>query len=101
MQQWEINQLCFEVDVEPYAKRRDVAISQLATAAGVSVSSHVSHTLYVSMSKRKKGVVKWSPDSNQAHILCCTLLKLYETIAQRAAASTGPVHSSHAACSHV
>eukprot|EP00878_Enallax_costatus_P020725 GHUV01021916.1.p1 GENE.GHUV01021916.1~~GHUV01021916.1.p1 ORF type:complete len:400 (+),score=98.18 GHUV01021916.1:1271-2470(+) len=45
-QQWQINQLCFEVDVEPYAKSRDATIAQLAAAAGVTVSSHVSHTLY-------------------------------------------------------
>lgn len=43
-----MQQLCYEVDVEPYARTRDAAINQLATAAGVEVSAHASHTLYVS-----------------------------------------------------
>lgn len=42
-----MQQLCYEVDVEPYARTRDAAINQLAAAAGVEVSAHVSHTLYV------------------------------------------------------
>ncbi len=47
-QDWNISQLCYEVDVEPYAKTRDAAIGQLAAAAGVKVKACVSHTLYVS-----------------------------------------------------
>lgn len=43
-----MQQLCYEVDVEPYAKSRDAAVGQLAAAAGVAVSASVSHTLYVS-----------------------------------------------------
>ena len=46
-QEWNVQQLCYEVDVEPYARTRDAAINQLAAAAGVEVSAHVSHTLYV------------------------------------------------------
>lgn len=42
-----MQQLCYEVDVEPYARTRDAAINQLAATAGVEVSAHVSHTLYV------------------------------------------------------
>lgn len=44
--EWNVQQLCYEVDVEPYARTRDAVISQLAAAAGVEVSAHVSHTLY-------------------------------------------------------
>lgn len=43
-----MQQLCYEVDVEPYARSRDTTINQMAAAAGVQVSAHVSHTLYVS-----------------------------------------------------
>lgn len=43
-----MQQLCYEVDVEPYACTRDAAVNQMAAAAGVQVSAHVSHTLYVS-----------------------------------------------------
>jgi cryptochrome len=49
---WSITQLCYEVDVEPYALRRDAAIGGLAAAAGVEVTPFVSHTLYVSMLAR-------------------------------------------------
>lgn len=49
---WGITQLCYEVDVEPYALRRDAAIAALATGAGVEVAPFVSHTLYVSMLAR-------------------------------------------------
>jgi deoxyribodipyrimidine photolyase len=48
MQEWQISQLCYEVDVEPYAQTRDAAINQLAAQAGVAVAPFVSHTLYVS-----------------------------------------------------
>jgi hypothetical protein len=43
-----VQQLCYEVDVEPYARSRDNTVNQMAAAAGVQVSAHVSHTLYVS-----------------------------------------------------
>ncbi|KAF8061969.1 UVR3 [Scenedesmus sp. PABB004] len=43
---WGVTQLCFEVDTEPYAKRRDADVAAAAAAAGVAVSAHVSHTLY-------------------------------------------------------
>ncbi|KIZ03776.1 cryptochrome 2 (photolyase-like) [Monoraphidium neglectum] len=54
---WQISQLCFEADVEPYAKARDATVAQLAQAAGVHVSAHTSHTLYVSRRccKRRAG----------------------------------------------
>lgn len=48
LQEWGVQQLCYEVDVEPYARSRDAAINEAAAAAGVTVSAHVSHTLYVS-----------------------------------------------------
>jgi hypothetical protein len=43
--------------VEPYAKARDATVAQLAQAAGVHVSAHTSHTLYVSRRccKRRAG----------------------------------------------
>jgi hypothetical protein len=47
-QEWNVQQLCYEVDVEPYARARDAAVAQLAADAGVQVSAHISHTLYVS-----------------------------------------------------
>jgi hypothetical protein len=43
-----VTQLCYEVDVEPYAKARDATVAELAEKAGVLVSPHISHTLYVS-----------------------------------------------------
>ncbi|KAI8474142.1 MAG: FAD binding domain of DNA photolyase-domain-containing protein [Monoraphidium minutum] len=43
---WKITQLCYEVDVEPYARSRDASVAALAAAAGVEVSAHTSHTLY-------------------------------------------------------
>jgi cryptochrome len=48
LQEWNVQQLCYEVDVEPYAKGRDAAVGRLAAEAGVAVSPCVSHTLYVS-----------------------------------------------------
>jgi deoxyribodipyrimidine photolyase len=43
----QITHLCFEADVEPYAKARDAAITAAAAAAGVEMSVHTSHTLHV------------------------------------------------------
>jgi cryptochrome len=48
LQEWDVQQLCYEVDVEPYAKSRDAAVGVMAAEAGVDVSPCVSHTLYVS-----------------------------------------------------
>lgn len=46
-QDWQVTQLCYEVDVEPYARARDQQVARVAADAGVLVSAHVSHTLYV------------------------------------------------------
>lgn len=43
---WNISQLTFECDSEPFGKERDAAIKKLATEAGVEVVSRISHTLY-------------------------------------------------------
>jgi len=43
---WQIDELCFEHDTEPYAQERDAQIKKLAGMAGVDVYSPVSHTLY-------------------------------------------------------
>eukprot|EP01025_Chloroclados_australasicus_P024241 TRINITY_DN2438_c0_g2_i4.p1 TRINITY_DN2438_c0_g2~~TRINITY_DN2438_c0_g2_i4.p1 ORF type:complete len:579 (+),score=41.45 TRINITY_DN2438_c0_g2_i4:679-2415(+) len=43
---WDVSHLCFEYDTEPYAKRRDVQIRELANKAGVEVYSPISNTLY-------------------------------------------------------
>ncbi|KAF6258816.1 6-4 photolyase [Scenedesmus sp. NREL 46B-D3] len=45
-QEWGVHQLCYEVDVEPYAKSRDAAVASMAAEAGVAVCPCVSHTLY-------------------------------------------------------
>lgn len=50
-----MQQLCYEVDVEPYARTRDAAVNQMAAAAGVQVSAHISHTLYVSLTRHFLG----------------------------------------------
>ncbi|KAJ9534555.1 hypothetical protein QJQ45_022092, partial [Haematococcus lacustris] len=46
MKDWDITQLCFEVDTEPYATQRDAQVQQLAAEARVEVRAFVSHTLY-------------------------------------------------------
>nr|AXE72850.1 6-4 photolyase [Chlamydomonas sp. ICE-L] len=43
---WQVDELCYEVDTEPYAVLRDAHVSSLAKAANVEVKSFVSHTLY-------------------------------------------------------
>ncbi|CAH1786882.1 unnamed protein product [Owenia fusiformis] len=43
---WEITQLTFEVDTEPYAKQRDQTITDLAKKHQIDVLQRVSHTLY-------------------------------------------------------
>ncbi|XP_024361048.1 (6-4)DNA photolyase isoform X2 [Physcomitrium patens] len=46
LMKWQINELCFEFDTEPYAQDRDADIKKLATKYGVEVFSPVSHTLF-------------------------------------------------------
>ncbi|XP_050409035.1 cryptochrome-1 isoform X2 [Patella vulgata] len=43
---WKITHLSFELDIEPYALKRDSEIEKLATNHKVKVIKHVSHTLY-------------------------------------------------------
>ncbi len=43
---WNVVQLTYEVDTEPYAKARDKKINELAKENGVEVVTRVSHTLY-------------------------------------------------------
>lgn len=43
---WKVSRLVFEYDSEPYAKVRDGQISKAATAAGLGVEVHHSHTLH-------------------------------------------------------
>nr|QXF69111.1 6-4 photolyase [Pohlia nutans] len=43
---WQINELCYEFDTEPYAQSRDAEIKKLASKSGVEVFSPVSHTLF-------------------------------------------------------
>lgn len=43
---WNITQMSFEVDSEPYSNIRDAVISNLAKENGIEVISRVSHTLY-------------------------------------------------------
>ena len=46
LQEWNITQLTFEEDPEPYGKERDHAICALAAEFGVQVVIRSSHTLY-------------------------------------------------------
>lgn len=46
LQEWNITQLTFEEDPEPYGKERDAAICALAAELGVQVVTKPSHTLY-------------------------------------------------------
>lgn len=43
---WGVTRLTYEVDTEPYAVQRDVAVCKLAEEHGVEVVKCVSHTLY-------------------------------------------------------
>ena len=43
---WDVNLLTYEADTEPYSLLRDVKINELAASAGVTVSTHASHTLH-------------------------------------------------------
>ncbi|XP_032894640.1 cryptochrome-2-like [Amblyraja radiata] len=44
--EWNVTQLTFEYDSEPFGKERDAAIMKLAKIAGVEVIVQISHTLY-------------------------------------------------------
>ncbi|XP_051884821.1 cryptochrome-1-like [Pristis pectinata] len=44
--EWNVTQLTFEYDSEPFGKERDAAIMKLAKIAGVEVTVQISHTLY-------------------------------------------------------
>ena len=44
-QDWDVQRLAYEVDIEPYAKTRDAEINGLAAAAGVEVLTRCGHTL--------------------------------------------------------
>ena len=44
--EWNVSKLTFEVDTEPYAKRRDNEIEHLAKKHKIEVVKKVSHTLY-------------------------------------------------------
>uniref|UniRef100_A0A3Q2GL24 Cryptochrome-1 n=1 Tax=Cyprinodon variegatus TaxID=28743 RepID=A0A3Q2GL24_CYPVA len=44
--EWNITQLSYEYDSEPFGKDRDAAIQKLASEAGVEVIVRISHTLY-------------------------------------------------------
>uniref|UniRef100_A0A1B6LDP8 Photolyase/cryptochrome alpha/beta domain-containing protein n=1 Tax=Graphocephala atropunctata TaxID=36148 RepID=A0A1B6LDP8_9HEMI len=43
---WNVRKLTFEVDIEPYALKRDIAVTKLAEDAGIEVVKQVSHTIY-------------------------------------------------------
>ncbi|KAK6184088.1 hypothetical protein SNE40_006621 [Patella caerulea] len=43
---WKITHLSFELDIEPYALKRDSEIEELARNHNVKIIKHVSHTLY-------------------------------------------------------
>ena len=44
-QDWDVQRLAYEVDIEPYAKTRDAEINGLAATAGVEVLTRCGHTL--------------------------------------------------------
>lgn len=43
---WNIKLLTWEYDIEPYAKKRDSLVENMAKEYKVKVEEHVSHTLY-------------------------------------------------------
>ncbi|TRY96587.1 hypothetical protein DNTS_007577 [Danionella cerebrum] len=45
-EKWNISRLTFEVDTEPYSRRRDEEVIRVAERCGVEVISKISHTLY-------------------------------------------------------
>lgn len=45
MREWKIDRIAFEIDTEPYAKKRDAEISACAAEAGVEVTTRWGHTL--------------------------------------------------------
>lgn len=44
--EWNVNYLSFESDIEPYSKKRDITIEDLAKAFNVKVVQCISHTIY-------------------------------------------------------
>ncbi|KAH0623252.1 hypothetical protein JD844_031338 [Phrynosoma platyrhinos] len=57
---WKVTRLAFEVDTEPYARKRDAEVARLAAEHGIQVIQKVSHTLYDTESSYLKGSVKHS-----------------------------------------
>lgn len=43
---WNVKQLSYEVDTEPYSRLRDDKVNEMAAEHKVEISKHVSHTLY-------------------------------------------------------
>jgi hypothetical protein len=70
LQEWGVQQLCYEVDVEPYARARDNSINQMAAAAGVQVSAHVSHTLYVSAAQSGQHTAVTGASKQRLSVAC-------------------------------
>ncbi|XP_057837998.1 (6-4)DNA photolyase isoform X1 [Cryptomeria japonica] len=46
LEQWSIQKLCFEFDIEPYAQKRDNCVKEYASKLGVDVFCPVSHTIF-------------------------------------------------------
>ncbi|CAN1162153.1 (6-4)DNA photolyase [Linum perenne] len=46
LNQWNVRQLCFEYETDPYYQRLDSRVKDYASAAGIEVFSPVSHTLF-------------------------------------------------------
>ncbi|KAL0415317.1 UNVERIFIED_CONTAM: (6-4)DNA photolyase [Sesamum latifolium] len=46
LKEWNIKNLCFEFDTEPYYQALDNKVKKYATAAGIEIFSPVSHTLF-------------------------------------------------------
>ncbi len=55
---WEVALLTFESDTEPYAVKRDEAITKMCEKAGIRVSTHSSHTLHSPHKYLAEGVPK-------------------------------------------
>ena len=56
---WNIQQLFYEVDTEPYSRARDQKVNEIAAEHKVGISKYVSHTLYdvTQIIAKNKGVV--------------------------------------------
>ncbi|PQQ21282.1 (6-4)DNA photolyase [Prunus yedoensis var. nudiflora] len=46
LKEWDVKNLCFEYDTEPYYQALDVKVKSYATTAGIEIYSPVSHTLF-------------------------------------------------------